>query len=396
MQHTPLLSLLQEHLPLHRARLDLLARLLIALMRKGTVTLSKLALTLNPAAKPLSNQRRLQRFFAEVTLPMAGRIAAVLDWLGTPLDGASTRSYVLSLDRTQWTFGQLHLNLLVVALCTRSIAVPLAWTILPDTDGTFGAGGSKRGISTSEQRIALMERVLAVLPSSRIRALLGDREFVSRKWLQFLMDQQVPFVMRARGSIRASVRGRGVKRPKAPASEPGPGSAPLRMIFRGVAPRHVRKADRRRVVCGQRVFVGAIGHHTDPVYLVTTLPVEAAARLYADRWQIETMFRALKSQGFKLDTTHLHHPDRISRLIGVLSLAFVWAYRAGAWGEAARPPRMHLRPDRRPLSGADLRLVPHMSRFRRGFDALQTGLEAPKASIRPLLYCLREIILSCT
>ena len=52
---------------------------------------------------------------------------------------------------------------------------------------------------------------------------------------------------------------------------------------------------------------------------------------YLQRWQIETMFLAVKGQGFNLEDTHLKDRDTISKLLCTLALAFCWAYKAGEW-----------------------------------------------------------------
>jgi hypothetical protein len=41
------------------------------------------------------------------------------------------------------------------------------------------------------------------------------------------------------------------------------------------------------------------------------------------------MFRAMKSSGFNLEDTHLTDLNRISKLLAVVAIAFVWAYLAG-------------------------------------------------------------------
>ena len=50
---------------------------------------------------------------------------------------------------------------------------------------------------------------------------------------------------------------------------------------------------------------------------------------YKERWQIETMFRAMKTSGFNLEDTHLTDLERISKLLAVIAIAFVWVYRIG-------------------------------------------------------------------
>jgi hypothetical protein len=41
------------------------------------------------------------------------------------------------------------------------------------------------------------------------------------------------------------------------------------------------------------------------------------------------MFRAMKSSGFNMDATHLTNLDRLSTLLSVIAIAFVWACLAG-------------------------------------------------------------------
>ena len=50
---------------------------------------------------------------------------------------------------------------------------------------------------------------------------------------------------------------------------------------------------------------------------------------YKDRWQIETMFKALKSSGFNLEDSHLTDLARISKLLCLLCIAFIWVYFTG-------------------------------------------------------------------
>ena len=43
------------------------------------------------------------------------------------------------------------------------------------------------------------------------------------------------------------------------------------------------------------------------------------------------MFRDLKEFGFRLETTHLKDPERVSRLLLCVCLAHVWLMNAGIW-----------------------------------------------------------------
>lgn len=43
---------------------------------------------------------------------------------------------------------------------------------------------------------------------------------------------------------------------------------------------------------------------------------------YAQRWQIETLFSALKSRGFNLEDTHITTTHRLDKLLSLLAIAF--------------------------------------------------------------------------
>lgn len=56
-----------------------------------------------------------------------------------------------------------------------------------------------------------------------------------------------------------------------------------------------------------------------------------AISFYRQRWGIETLFGHLKTREFNLESTQLRDPDRVVKLVGLLTLAFSWAHKAGQW-----------------------------------------------------------------
>lgn len=58
---------------------------------------------------------------------------------------------------------------------------------------------------------------------------------------------------------------------------------------------------------------------------------------YAGRWGIEPMFSDFKSRGFGLEQSQLQTPDRLSRLLLVMSLALYFAVSTGQWDAASNP-----------------------------------------------------------
>ena len=62
-------------------------------------------------------------------------------------------------------------------------------------------------------------------------------------------------------------------------------------------------------------FLILVGREVDPGSMLD---------LYRKRWEIETLFAALKSRGFGLEDTHMTEPDRIRKLLGMLALTYSW------------------------------------------------------------------------
>ena len=56
---------------------------------------------------------------------------------------------------------------------------------------------------------------------------------------------------------------------------------------------------------------------------------EQTAKYYGQRWQIETLFKGLKTIGFNMEKTHLTELDRIEKLLSLVMIAFLWCYLVG-------------------------------------------------------------------
>ena len=94
---------IQSHVPLHGARLDFMARFITAVSVVRGVTLSTVASALNPAVLIESNEKRIKRFFAEVSfegeafaslmlalLPIKTNLVITLDLKLTRFSGHTT------------------------------------------------------------------------------------------------------------------------------------------------------------------------------------------------------------------------------------------------------------------------------------------------------------------
>lgn len=364
MEHiTELQSILQAHLSWHKARLNFLARFLLALIQQSTVNLTEVALALNGRVRNESNYRRIQRFLSDFDFD-ADAFARLLLFL------VPQRRLLLTLDRTQWQFGQHEQNILMLAVAHQGMALPILWTVIPG-----------RGCSSTAQRIALLSRFLQLVPAERIEALLADREFIGKEWFAFLLEHKIPFRIRVKYDLQVTSRRNSI--------------VSVGSLFTSLRLEQFCVLRGRRAICGQRLYIAGkriLGRTKkgELLIVVTDAHPHTALQSYARRWEIETLFAALKSRGFDLESTHLSHPERLEKLLACLALAAVWAHHVGEWvHRVVQPVRMKKTHGRRAKS-----------LFRLGLDQLRSILFHQPECAEALRICFhllrRPGVLSCT
>src|SRR5438270_9833418 len=152
---------LSNNVAWNRARINFLARFIIALIEVRTVNLSEIASVFLGRARRESHYKRMQRFLRFFELPYAQVARFVVRLLRV------SAPWVITMDRTDWYLGETPLNVLVVGIAYRGTAFPLLWTIL-----------EKKGCSDTPERIALMSEFGRVFGYHSISYLCADREFI--------------------------------------------------------------------------------------------------------------------------------------------------------------------------------------------------------------------------
>ena len=294
-------AVLAEYLPWHGARIGFLAQFLLALFKVRSVNWAELATGWGGTAPVDSHDKRLQRFFRsfEIDPDLWARLLVRLVPVG---DGP----WRLTLDRTHWTFGAVDINFLVLGIAYRGIALPVFWSLL-----------DKAGNSNTAERMALMERFLAVFGAERIAVLRADREFVGEAWFRWLQTQRIPFHPRI----------------KCDTLVPNPWNRILRIdtLLGSLKPGQTDRLPGRRPVWGSFVHLSALRLDNGERLILATFgaPQDQAIDAYADRWQVETLFGGLKTRGFTFEDTHLRDASRLSKMMGLLALALAWSHRTG-------------------------------------------------------------------
>jgi hypothetical protein len=332
----PLSEDLQKHFGLHLSRAKGCAYLILGFLLLRTVNLWTVAQSFGGSSKLDSSRKRAKRFVSQVSFCHTRIALYVVKVMGI-FDQAS---WILTMDRTNWQFGKVDINILYLSVVFKRVALPLFFILLKD---------QKRGNSSALDRVNILRKFLEVFPKEKIRVLLGDREFIGPVWISYLQAEQIPYCFRIKeeGQYIENVRGKFIK----------------------------AKELLRHLKCGERKSFGVrkIGKQGETqsslsatrslrgelLVVMHSEGLETPCGVYELRWSIECLFKGLKSNGFNLEDTHLTKSERIETLLNILIIAFCYAYD---WGQMQELPEVKNHG------------YPQHSVFRTGLDALRRAL----------------------
>jgi hypothetical protein len=276
------------------------------------------------------------------------------------LFGFLETDYELTLDRTNWRWGKKNLNILVLAVVYKGIAIPIYWLLL-----------NKRGNSNTKERIALLKRFIKHFGKTRIIRLLADREFIGKEWFTWLKREGIDMTIRIKKNTKVSnSRGELVA---------------VQHLFWTLKAGEEQKLAGVRNMNGVAVYLSALRLPDGELLIVVAgYDSDKAIENYARRWQIETLFSCLKNRGFNFEDTHVTDRRRLKRLLVVAVIAFCWAHRVGEWQHEQVQP---------------IKVKKHQrlakSIFRVGLDCISEALfKSAFGFENALLYCFHFLRLS--
>ena len=121
-----------------------------------------------------------------------------------------------------------------------------------------------------------MSKLLEVLPAEQINFIAMDREFHGKKWLKWIDQKIITFVLRMKSNTQVNTQ------------------------------------------------------RTQDLYVISNnFKAVRALNAYRKRWGIEVVFGHFKKKGCNLEDTHLREAQRIDRLIAVVTLSFFYCF---GWG----------------------------------------------------------------
>lgn len=343
---------LQKYLPgWHKARIKFLNLWIISLIRNRTVNYSKNAAILNNR-QTSSNLRRIQRFFTgfSIDFDVIARLLIAIIPVKAP--------YQLSLDRTNWQFAGVNINILCLTIVADGVSLPVLWTML-----------DKRGNSDQQERIDLLNRYITLFGLHSIDCLMADREFIGQQWFKFLISNPVRFYIRIKENMLVGCKGRRLK---------------ALWLFNNLAINTVRQIPKPVLIKGHWVYLSGMKvineqKNIEFVLVAAYQHEPQAMQLYAKRWAIECFFKAVKTAGLHLEDTHLRDIRRIEKLFAIVAIAFVWIYLIGEYQNQRKP-------------------IPILAHKRRAFSIFRYGLDSANKALLfdyevVKIYCQ---LLSCT
>lgn len=311
---TELYQILSLYFSGNKARVVCMTNILIGLLRAASTNLNKATRHMPGGTKFVSKYRRVQRFFAQVNLNWDQLAAFIVQQISI------NDKYTLILDRTNWKIGTVNINFLVLAVAWHGISIPVYWINL-----------GRAGNSNTNERMQILSKFIKLFGVDKIEIFLADREFIGDDWLHWLDHYGVKFVIKIKCNSKIYYNKRYKRALKS---------------FRSL-----RRGSIRTLKCTLwDLELTIVGYkHTDgEVYILATNGApNLAVDLYSIRWQIESMFLCLKSNGFNLEDTHMVDANKLELLFGLLAILTCWNCKIGCWFHAIKPIKIknHDRPE---------------------------------------------------
>lgn len=178
--------------------------------------------------------------------------------------------------------------------------------------------GKKQGSSDHIDRIDLIEQFIKYFSKDKIECVIGDSEFIGKRWINWLQNKKIGYVMNLRPSQNiANAQGNMVV---------------SKLLFTHLKPGQSLKLGKRKIskkesyfscVTGIRLFNGQL------IILASAETINSPIDTYKLRWGIETLFKSLKSGGFNLEDTHITDADRVEVLLGIVVMSYTLAFITG-------------------------------------------------------------------
>ena len=313
------------------ARKKFMLNFALGIILSKNVHFSDVVSHFNPEVEKDSHIRKAERFFNQYNLDYIQVGVLLLCFL------PPGRIHI-SIDRTNWKFGKQNINFLTITALCNGVGVPLLFELL-----------DKKGNSNTDERKALLKKLKRILPIKQIASFTADREFVGKKWYNFLITNKIPFYIRIKSNTLIEYKG-------------------VTFAAARFAVDNRKRFFEKVGIHGFRLKLAAkqIGYKKDEdkyLLILTNAEVKKAINIYRNRWSIEVFFQSIKKRGFNLENTHLTDLARLKKLFAIVSIAFAACLKTGLWKHKKVKPMKKKRNGYKPYSY-----------FRYGLDEMRKAL----------------------
>lgn len=299
--------------------------LAMGILIKETVCLNKIkgavgAITGKTKTQPLSHYKRLIRIFDDYSFS-----SLWLEVLQVAFRLLRLKSDYLLLDGTSWQKGKRKIHYLTLCVVYQGVAIPIYWEDL-----------QKKGVSNVKERKRIIRKAMKYY-NLKDKTLLADREYIGGDWFCFLKNNQINFVIRLR------------KKNYKQAVDATAGKSYTALEKKASRSRKIGKAVGKTIFLQGQAFTFVVVKNpkkeTDEplIYLLSSLkqaPACIAVR-YPIRWQIETCFKHLKSNGFDLEEINLANRSRCKLMMAVVVFAYTLSIHEGLKEYKKVPPKKY-------------------------------------------------------
>lgn len=310
-----------------------------SLIKQDKPTLFKLNLykDKNKHIQKLSFEQNSRRMLDDIGLSPKQFAATIIDMF-------NITSYELVIDRTNWSYGNCHFNLLVLSVIWNNISFPIYWMSI----------GKKGGNSDSLERISLINWFVSNFGSDNIIHVLADREFASDEFLSYLNKSAIKYIFRSKSSVLVTNEDKKV---------------PLKSLFPDLhkfknktkAEPFIRRSYNQRLYLSVR-----LNQRNEIVYIVSNCFDSNNIQLYRHRWTIEAMFAKFKTKGLNLEATHLMKEHRVHNLFYLMTIAYAIFCKLGHFASKMKPIKI-----KKHKQNLAFRTSPEFSLFNLGSNLLK-------------------------
>lgn len=277
------------------ARRKFILEMLLGIISARNVQFNEISLHILSRAKTASTERRIQAFFKTFKFDYYCVASLLLSLM-------PVGKLKLCIDRTEWDFGLFQCNILVISVEHTGIGIPLFWELL----------ANKSGNSATSDRIDLLQKAINLIGISRIERILGDREFIGKKWLNWLKSNHISFCIRMPKHHHVQLKN-GQK-------------YTITDLLGSRTSLYLRGSIVDEMKCN--VFIKKLKKN-EYLFLIGDSRAKKLAAQYRCRWSIEVCFQAIKGRGFDLEKSHLREAEKMKKLIALVSISLAFCINFG-------------------------------------------------------------------